>query len=111
MIEHPTEMGKQEIQDYVTAACERLNALLPCKSQEDVDGMTEILKELFSLPIEPQPKMYWDREIWIDSGFNDEKCIKMLIYTDRLCFVPSDDWEEHPGVEVKYKFMVEKPFN
>ena len=100
-------MHKEKLQEYVEYACARLNALIPCGSQADVDEMNAILAALFSLDTSPKSQMYWDRDVWIDSGFNDDTCVNALVYTDKLCFVPSDDMDEHPGVIVRYRWVVE----
>lgn len=101
-------LTQKEIQDYFTELCDKLNSCIPCKSQSDVDKMTELLGEMVDFPTNVKPQIYWDREVWIDSGFNDEVCMNMLIKTDKLYFEPSDDITEHPGVWVRYKWMKEQ---
>lgn len=101
-------LTKKEIQDYFVDLCDKLNSCIPCKSQEDVDKMTSLLEDMTYFPSDFKPQIYWDREVWIDSGFNDEVCMNMLIKTDKLYFEPSDDMSEHPGVAVKYKWMKEQ---
>lgn len=100
-----TKMDKKK---YFSDLCEKLNALVPCKSQEDVDKMTALLQDMVDFPSQAKSQIYWDRNVWIDSGFNDEVCMDMLIKTDKLYFEPSDDLTEHPGVWVRYKWMKEK---
>ena len=100
-----TKMDKKK---YFSDLCEKLNALVPCKSQEDVDKMTALLQDMVDFPSQAKSQIYWDREVWIDSGFNDEVCMDMLIKTDKLYFEPSDDLTEHPGVWVRYKWMKEQ---
>lgn len=100
-----TKMNKKK---YFSDLCERLNSLIPCKNQKDIDKMTELLQDMVDFPSQVKPQIYWDREVWIDSGFNDEICMNMLIKTDKLYFEPSEDITEHPGVWVKYKWMKEK---
>ena len=101
-------LTKKEIQDYFVDLCDKLNSCIPCKSQEDVDKMTGLLQDMVNFPSQPTSQIYWDREVWIDSGFNDEVCMNMLIKTDKLYFEPSDDITEHPGVWVRYKWMKEQ---
>ena len=98
-------LTQNEIQDYFIELCDKLNSCIPCKSQSDVDKMTELLGEMSDFPTNTKPQIYWDREVWIDSGFDDNKCMDILIHTDKLYFKPSDDMIEHPGIRVKYKCM------
>ncbi len=100
-----TKMDKKK---FYTDLCEKLNTLIPCKNQEDIDKMMKLLQDMVDFPSQVNPQIYWDREVWIDSGFNDEICMNMLIKTDKLYFEPSDDVNEHPGVWVKYKWMKEQ---
>ena len=100
-----TKMDKKK---YFSDLCEKLNTLIPCKNQKDIDEMTNLLQDMVDFPSQVKPQIYWDREVWIDSGFNDEVCMNMLIKTDKLYFEPSDDITEHPGVWVKYKWMKKK---
>ena len=102
------KLTKMDKKKYFSDLCEQLNSLLPCKSQEDVDKMTALLQDMVDFPSQAKSQIYWDRNVWIDSGFNDEVCMDMLIKTDKLYFEPSDDLTEHPGVWVKYKWMKEK---
>lgn len=100
-----TRMDKKK---YFHDLCEKLNVLIPCKNQEDLDKMTSLLQDMVDFPSQPQSQIYWDREVWIDSGFNDDVCMDMLIKTDKLYFEPSDDLTEHPGIWVRYKWMKEQ---
>lgn len=100
-----TKMDKKK---YFSDLCEKLNTLIPCKNQKDIDEMTNLLQDMVDFPSQVKPQIYWDREVWMDSGFNDEICMNMLIKTDKLYFEPSDDVNEHPGVWVKYKWMKEQ---
>lgn len=86
------------VEDY-KKLCEELNSHIPCKTQEDVDALAELLKE---------ETIYWDKEVWMDSGFKDTICMKMLIYTDKLCFTPTTNEEEHPGVRITYKWLLKE---
>ena len=96
-------MTIEEIQERTQDVCARLNALIPCRSQDDIDKMTAIFTEYFDLPIQPKPMIYWDQKVFYDCGFNKDRCTDLLLRTDSLRFDPSDDVEEHPGVVVKYK--------
>lgn len=88
------------------AICNELNAHLPCRNQQDVDGLTRLLRE--NIDAYPDRGMYWSREIFIDAGFKDETCMQILIHSNKVQFVPSDDPEEHPGVVVQYKHEIPK---
>ena len=102
------KLTKTDKKKYFSDLCEKLNTCIPCKSQKDVDKMTGLLQDMVNFPSQPTPQIYWDREVWIDSGFDDDKCMDILIHTDKLYFEPSDDMTEHPGVWVKYKWMKEQ---
>ena len=105
---HYCILTKMDKKKYFSDLCEKLNRLIPCKNQKDIDKMTSLLQDMVDFPSQVKPQIYWDREVWIDSGFNDEVCMNMLIKTDKLYFEPSDDITEHPGVWVKYKWMKEQ---
>ena len=88
------------LEDY----CNKLNQYLPCKSQEDIDILNSLLTELFE-KVEGSA-LYWSRKIYIDGGFDDEKC--RYIATHSNCkFIPVDDIEEHLGVKVIYDYEQE----
>ena len=88
------------LQEY----CNKLNQYLPCKSQEDIDNISNILNEVFSTV--KGSKLYWSREIFLDTGGDTDKCTLILIH--RECkFIPIDDIEEHLGIEVIYKYETE----
>lgn len=94
---------KQEIEQYYVELCNRLNEHLPCKSQADKNAIGGLITEMKeSKPNVPMPNVYWDRKVWFDNEFNDEKCWQLLFSSDKLKFVPSDDMEEHPGVTITY---------
>ena len=84
--------------------CDKLNAHLPCKSQADVDELTRLLRE--NIDSDPDLHIYWSREIYIDAGFDKDKCTLIMINSDNVVFVPSEDPVEHPGVVVRYKHEV-----
>jgi len=84
--------------------CDRLNKCLPCKTQEDVDNLYAIMNECIN-SIEGS-MLYWSREIYIDSGFDFEKCGEILVYRECM-FVPVNDIEEHIGIKVIYKYEQE----
>ncbi len=81
--------------------CNDLNRHLPCKSQSDVDIITELLTE--KIDSFPERHIYWSREIYIDAGLKEDQCLNILIHSDKVLFVPSEDPVEHQGVVVRYK--------
>ena len=98
-------MRKKKINILLQNYCNRLNENMPCKNQENVDAITGILNELrenvkdFCL--------YWSREIFLDGGFDDEKCAYIMTHRECL-FVPVCDLgEEHIGVKVIYGYEKE----
>lgn len=80
--------------------CKELNQHLPVKSQEDIDSLNSILTKAHGEI--PEFRMYWDRDIYINCGCEDEKMRDLVRKTDKVHFEVSDDIEEHPGVVVKY---------
>lgn len=87
---------------YFKQLCKKINARIPCKTQEDIDEVGRLLEEMVSLPMTPSPKIYWHRQLWIDSGFDDDACTCLLLFSGKLFVEPSDDLTEHPGITVKY---------
>lgn len=85
--------------------CNKLNKLIPCKTQEDIDNLTSMLEDIFAHDDNDlyYNELYWDRELYIDCGCNIDNCNKMLIYSDNLMFEPSEDPKYHPGIRVTYK--------
>ena len=94
----------KEIIKTLQVYCDKLNQYLPCKSQEDVDNITNILNEFFQNVKDSH--LYWSREIYIDSGFNSDNCAYILTHRNCL-FVPTDDIEEHLGLTVIYEYEKE----
>ncbi len=86
--------------------CKELNSHLPCKSQDDVDALTRLIKE----NIDPYPNrnIYWSRELYINANCNDDKCMNILLHNDNVLFTPTEDPEEHRGVTARYKYEVEQ---
>lgn len=82
--------------------CNKLNKILDNRTEsrsEFIDTINEIIfKEVF----ECDGDLYWNRELFIDCGTDDELCQKM-IHTNKVMFVPTDDPDEHPGITLTYK--------
>lgn len=86
------------------AICDKLNAHLPCRSASDAEAVAILIRDrIDSSTAVPKPKIYWDRQVCIDNDYDDERCFNALLFGGKLAFYPSDDVEEHPGVEIKYK--------
>jgi len=90
----------KELQSY----CDRLNQYLPCKSQEDVDNLNVILSELFEKI--KRSELYYSRKIYIDSGFDFDKCAWIISHKE-VQFIPVNDIEEHIGVKAIYNYEKE----
>ena len=97
-------MLKQKLLKTLQLYCDRLNKHLPCKSQEDVDNLNSILRELFDNVKESC--LYWSRKIFIDGGFDDKKCGYIISHSE-CHFIPVYDIEEHIGVKAIYDYEEE----
>lgn len=82
--------------------CNKLNKILenrPENQKEFIDKINEIIyNEVFLCGGD----LYWNRELFIDCGTDDELCRKM-IHTNKVMFVPAVDPVEHPGITLTYK--------
>lgn len=84
--------------------CKQLNALIPIKEVEDVNKLNDLLNEMYGQTLDGvNYSMSLDREVYIDSGCNDDKIRNMLLHSGKLHFEPNEDPTEHPGVVVRYK--------
>lgn len=85
--------------------CNKLNKLIPCKTQEDIDKLTSMLEDILAHDDNDlyYNQLYWDREVYIYCGCNSDSCKEMLIHSDKLMFEPSDDQKYYPGIRVTYK--------
>ena len=87
---------------YLKRMCRRLNDLIPCEDQKEIDEMSKLLEDVFDHNREPYKfQMYWDREVFIRCG-STEKAENALIFSGKLHFEPSDDPWEHPGITVHF---------
>lgn len=84
--------------------CDRLNQYLPCKSQDDVDSLNDIINEMKENI--KDSNLYYSRKMYIDSGFDFEKCGWLVSHKD-CKFVPVNDIEEHIGVKAMYSYEEE----
>ena len=81
--------------------CNDLNRHLPCKSQSDVDIITELLTE--KIDSFPERHIYWSKEVYHDAEHENDKCLYILIFNSNVEIVPSENQSERPGVIVRYK--------
>lgn len=79
--------------------CEQLNKLIDEKKDGFIDEVNAIIAKLH----ENGGDMYWDREIFIDCNGDDETMRDLVRKSNKVHFYPSDDYEEHKGVVVRYK--------
>lgn len=86
------------------ALCKKMNDLIPCKTQEDEQQLKQLIREMIDSRQEyPLNNLYYDREIYIDSGFRDVKMWEIVTKSGKVQFEPSDDPTEHPGIVARYK--------
>ena len=81
--------------------CKKLNKLIPCHSQDDVDLLNKTFYEEFLKY--PEARFYWNREVYLNCNANDKKMKEELKYSGKIEFVPSDDPYEHYGIVATYK--------
>lgn len=100
-------MKRHEYLKSMNALCKKLNALIPIKSEEDRDKLNALIADMCNSRSEyPHYNLYWDREVYIKSGCNDEKIRKAVLHGNFLQFEPNEDYEEHPGVVVRFQNWV-----
>lgn len=103
-------MKKQAYLSCMNALCKQLNALIPIKSEADRDKLNALIAGMRNSHSEyPHCNLYWDRDLFILSGCNEEKIREAVLHGDYLEFVPNVDYEEHPGVVVRFKGGVVLP--
>lgn len=81
--------------------CDELNKVLNDKPEDYVLIINLIIdKKVFNRG----GSLYWDRDLFIDCGTDDNKC-RRLIRTnpDDVMFRPTFDAIEHPGITFTYK--------
>lgn len=93
-------MNRKEHDRLMKPLCDQLNALIPIKRKEDKDRINALIADVQSKI--PDFNLSWDRELYIDCGFDDEKVRLCSLYSGNVHFEPSGDPTEHPGVVVRY---------
>ena len=87
--------------------CAQLNSLIPIKSEEDRGKLNALIADMCnSHPEYPHYALYWDREVFIKSGCNEDNIREAVLHGNFLKFEPNDDFEEHPGVVVRFQDWV-----
>lgn len=100
-------MKEQEYLESMNALCKQLNALIPIKSEADRDKLNALIADMHKSTTDyPHYALYWDREVFIKSGCNEDKIRKAVLHGDFLQFEPNEDFDEHPGVVVRFKAHV-----
>ena len=89
---------------YLQRTCNRINSMLPCKCQEEVNTIWDILKEMENHKKEyPHYATYFNREVYIDFGCDCVKLYKTLFRGNKLHMELTNDMHEHPGLTINYK--------
>jgi len=97
-------MRRREYFSKMKKLCKQLNALIPIKDDGDKDKLNALLYEMFTNTTdEPRYDMYWDREIYINHGFDFKKMKEFALHSGKVQFEPNEDPTEHPGVVIRYK--------
>lgn len=97
-------MNKQEYFQRMNNLCGQLNALIPIKSEADRDKLNALIVNMRDSHSEyPHYDLYWDRDVFIKSGCNEDKIREAVLHGDFLQFEPNEDFEEHPGVVVRFQ--------
>ena len=97
-------MKRQEYLDSMNALCKQLNALIPIKDEEDRDKLNALIAHMRDSHSEqPHYDLYWDRDVFIKSGCNEDKIREAVLHGDFLQFEPNEDYEEHPGVVIRFQ--------
>ena len=93
---------------YLRKKAAEINKHLPCKDQTDIDALAALIEETCSYRKDyPHYQLYWDREVYIDAGFDGDRCSYIMCFDKNIVVVAKvDDMVEHPGLTVTYKFLV-----
>lgn len=93
-------MTRKDHDRLMKPLCEKLNALIPIKSEKDRDKINALIDGIRSEV--PDFCINWDRELFINCNGDDEKMRSYVLHSGIVHFEPSDDPTEHPGVVVRY---------
>ena len=81
--------------------CEVLNQHIPCIKPEDSETVLKLLKE--NIEDVPGRHVRWSKEILYDTDSNEEACLKLVVFSHVVTFVPTPDQDKDTGVTVIYK--------
>lgn len=88
--------------------CDKINKLLDEKKEGFIDEVNKIMeKEVF----QKGGEHYFDRELFIKCGCDDEKVRQLVRESNAVMFVPTEDPEEHPGIVLALKPLYESIVN
>jgi len=101
-------MNKQykKILDKYQKVCDKLNEILENKTEDFIDKLNEII---YNEVYKEGGELYWNRQIYIESNFDEEQCRKK-IRSEKVMFEPNEDPEEHPGITMTYKPEFRDPY-
>jgi len=85
--------------------CEVLNQHIPCIKPNDSEIVLKLLKE--NIEDVPSRHVRWSKEILYDTDSNEEACLKLVVFSHVVTFVPTPDQETDPGITVRYKHELE----
>lgn len=81
--------------------CEVLNRHIPCIKPEDSETVLKLLKE--NIDDVQDRHVRWSEEILYDTDSNEEACLKLVVFSHVVTFIPTPDQDKDPGVTVIYK--------
>lgn len=88
-------------EEYIKQTCERLNALLPCNTQEKLDSVVAVLEAMFAEI--PGSQIFYKDDILFATGGDTDRITYLLMCDERAAFVPPYDPEKYPGVFLTLK--------
>lgn len=80
--------------------CEKLNKLIPCKTEEDRDKLKKMITEEL---LTKGGSLYWNKNFFVDCKCNEGKMKEVLIQDGTVEFSPCENQEKYPGIIVGYK--------
>ena len=80
--------------------CEKLNKLIPCKTEDDRKKLKKIIAE--ELPMQGG-SLYWHKKFFVDCKCNENKMKEVLTQDGTVEFSPCENQEKYPGIIVGYK--------
>jgi hypothetical protein len=93
-------MNRKEHNKIMLPLCRELNKMIPIKGNEDKDKINATIYEVIKKV--PDFGLYWDRELYINCGCNDDKVRQYTLHSGKVHFEPSEDPIEHPGITIRY---------